>query len=198
MGKVDQELVQYLLVEYGPEEIQRSYPQLDTCILSTAVSIDVLDYFGIRGRPLSVAVVAGNEAYYKQFKTGSFAGITDSWWDETGAHSVGIGFIADPLSGKHPTYLITITPKFLIDLAIGQVDRPEHGITAKPLLFPTGDIDLFHGDHYIVAKDTLNNSVLIYTPKSHDLTFITFPDWVNKKKRHDIVGRIIKRIKKDL
>jgi len=86
----------HLLNSIAPEEIARHAGRVDTCILSTAVAIDVLDYYGIDAVPVVTEVVVANRAWAERFESeGFFEEEDESWWERTGAHTVGLGFPVD-------------------------------------------------------------------------------------------------------
>ena len=121
------------LVNFGREEILRDYSP-GGCIASTRIAIDVLDYFKINAKPLSVKVEIFNEAMVKRIEAGVHGGSHEErikWFEEDGSWGIGIGFGGQP--GRWPGHLVALVEnKWLLDMSLDQANRPERMIFLRP------------------------------------------------------------------
>lgn len=176
-----------ILLDYGRQRILREWMP-DSCIASTAIALDVLEYFSIPARPLPVVVSIFNPEAVQMLDKG----ITDmNEWNKVGAWSVGVGmgeraFRPDRWSG-HLVALVDET--ILLDLSLDQASRTEKGIILTPTKAPMPD-DFFTGSPLV---GELNGCTVIYKYKANE-EFRNAPDWKEKRRRrtavYDIIGHI--------
>jgi hypothetical protein len=95
----------------------------DSCIASTRVLIDVLDYFGVVARPVPMRVLAFNAEAYPLFTGG--VGVAD--WPDS-AWSVGIAASGKHKPGRWDGHLVAFTSTHLLDASLDQMSRPARGI----------------------------------------------------------------------
>jgi len=175
--------------------LERYFP--DSCVLSTAVTIELCKKLGIKGvEPLSCTVVAYNpELTEKMKEKGRFITEQDEFNDAE--YSVGVGFI----EGKHNGlkgwggHLIAVGKDFLVDLSLDQASRPERGMNFTPLLWLAETSkdrqrlkDFIHGDINLIVM-LENGCTLSYHRIELDHT--VSPDWINKDRRIDIVKKVL-------
>jgi len=111
----------------------------DCCIAATAILIDVLDYFRMTARPLSVLATVFNPAMSRRIEREGMPTLEEAEgdWFLKGCHSLAVG-LGDPEPGKWPGHLVAnLADKLLIDLTLDQADRPQHGIVLPmPIIAP--------------------------------------------------------------
>ncbi len=109
----------------------------DSCIMSSYVGLQVLARLGIRAEPMTVTLSVFNQAFADKFSEYGHwpQDQTEAvrWSEENGAWAVtagtpeGNGRVAAP--GTWAGHLVLIVEKrYLWDLSIDQVNRPDHGI----------------------------------------------------------------------
>lgn len=181
------------LVDIAPGEIRLDYPQKDTCILSTAIAIDVLKALGIACRPLSVEAIIGNRPFGERVLSEGFSfKANDPWWQSSGAYSIGFGFSQEALPGKTIGHLVSLSENHILDLTLDQADRPTKGIHTNPSLISIGDERRFLEGEAIACwhQDTF----LFYRAKPLDRFYESAPDWTRLSKRRAIVERILRKL----
>lgn len=107
----------------------------DCCIAATRHGIEALRYFGVEAQPVKVQTFAGNADWIRWIEQLAAAGRSPD--DEAmpdGSWSVGIDLSADGVRatsarGRYPGHLVFVADGFLIDLSLGQMSRPERGMT---------------------------------------------------------------------
>ena len=102
----------------------------DSCIASTRVVIDVLDYFGIVARPRPVAAVAFNPEGYQLF----LKGVPLEEWPKS-AHSVGVKGTGPHVGDRWDGHLVAVNETHLFDASLDQMSRPEQGIPLEASVF---------------------------------------------------------------
>ena len=111
----------------------------DCCIAATAILIDVLDYFRLNARPLSVIATVFNPAMSERIEREGMPTLEEAErdWFPYGCYSLAVG-VGDPEAGKWPGHLVAnLADRVLIDLTLDQADRPQHGIVLPmPIIAP--------------------------------------------------------------
>lgn len=162
----------------------RSGYSLDSCIGATRIAIDVLKSAGITNAyALVVEVNIFNKAYRdKSEEVGRMPNSRaelEQWYEECGAHSVGIGLGREPYGpNKWPGHLVTIVDrKWLWDLSLDQAARPEKGIVIpEPLIAPVSERFL-RGREPLVG--VIADLLVRYEARVDDKTFRDTPNWIN-------------------
>ena len=189
-----QEVIQGLL-EYARPEILKEY-RADSCIVSTAVGLDILTSFGILAEPLAVRTFLFNKAFADRIDAGSPWPRGDEvkrWTDEDGSYSVGIGF-GDQQPNKWAGHLVILVERqFLLDLSIDQATRPKYDMFFEPFVVEVDDKFLqgeapkvFGYNGCIIRIELLPNKQTGY---------ITSPDWTFVGRRKKIIENTLRSIK---
>jgi hypothetical protein len=164
----------------------------DSCVASTAIAIDVLRMVGIRARAMVCKADIFNSAFVAQITRHGRMPVSpaerDAWHTETGAYAIGLGY-APP--GKTPgAHMVAVTERMvLIDLAVDQASRPEHGLLLKPAM------GLVSRDWMIGAERVdylLDNTgpLVIYHAEPWRHEYVTWPDCIDANQRQSTVARI--------
>jgi hypothetical protein len=113
----------------------------DCCIAATAILNEVLDYFKLTARPLSVIATVFNPVMSERIEREGMPTLEEAErdWFPRGCHSLAVG-AGDPEPGKWPGHLVTVLGgRVLIDLTLDQANRPQHGIVLPvPIIAPPG------------------------------------------------------------
>jgi hypothetical protein len=144
----------------------------DSCIASTAICIDVLDYFGLDARPLACRTVVWNRQL------------------ESGCWSVGIGH-GDKRQGGWPGHLVALAAgDLLLDLSLDQASRPQHNIEL-------GALGVYLPEDYLAEGYECEafGCHLYYEFLPADQSFRNANDWKATSRRRETVGTIIRAVK---
>jgi hypothetical protein len=120
-------LVLSVLARSGRQEIRERFG-LQSCIVSTRIVIDVLERYGIMGRPFAVRTIASY---------GDYAVVLGSVDGTPGKPAIWNGGVAG--------HLVTVIPSknLLVDVSIDQLDFSRFGIGALPCPFIAHVSDAF-------------------------------------------------------
>lgn len=125
------------------------YMRPDSCIPSTRIGIDVLEYFGIHAKPLPLFVLVVNDAGIAMLDRGkTLNDVVDEAFKHTkeeagGPWTIGLGAPYESRggqlaeAGKWAGHLVIAIPQHrtLVDLSIDQISRPHKNITfTEPLV----------------------------------------------------------------
>jgi hypothetical protein len=180
-----------LLCGFGRQEILRSYNS-DSCIISTAVALDVLQHFGFHACPLSVRTTIYNAAAVDCMKKRLLPRPDQikEWADKYGSWTVGIGFGERQSPAKWPGHLVALHEDTLIDLSLDQATRPKYEMNLTPMFGKTS-LAFVEGDEKEVwIKE--DGCVITYQ-RTYNESFSKSPDWSDRKRRRAIVLSIIQR-----
>jgi hypothetical protein len=167
----------------------------DCCIAATAILIDVLDYFRLTARPLSVIASVYNPAMSERILREGMPTLEEAErdWFPNGCYSVAVG-IGDPEPGKWPGHLVAnLADQALIDLTLDQANRPQHQIVLPPFLVAPLDGEFLLGKADLAG--TGNGCRIVYEARPADRSFERSNDWKSKKRRSEVVGAAIRRLK---
>jgi hypothetical protein len=157
------------------------------CILATRVGISVLEYFGIRARPLSVSIQVANAEYVRLANAGLFDKMTREELEQSGAWCIYVG--PDSPGPEWPGHLLIGIDRGAIDLNFGQFYRP-----AKHINVPS--VAAFVGyDNTRECGYNAYGCVITIRPLG-DNRYLQAPDWRNQHP--DIIGEIIRAMKGQL
>jgi hypothetical protein len=195
--------------------IIREYFSADSCIASTRIGLDVLEFFGLHGQPMPVMLAVWNaDALALIERVGiDQAGpqILAQPLDQTGGPwTVGIGARPegnDTRPGGWNGHLVIGLPRHdvLVDLSVDQASRPLKNIHLQPLWTQPG-ADWWHGGPEVQAVTGLDyGTALTY----RHLTaggdgYRASPNWKRRAGTNGpalfrtLTGRIIRQIKNDL
>jgi hypothetical protein len=176
------------LVRHARSEILREFSP-DSCIVSTAVAIDVLAMFGFLAQPLPVQIALFNEPYAKRILAGQSPLEKDlvRWGQEDGSYSVGLGYgHGDPTPGKWAGHLVALVEnQYLVDLSIDQASRTRHKMNFQPFAMEIDDKDVFWF--------WLNNCLARLT-RMDNRGYVTAPDWQDGIRRQRIIKCVYAKI----
>src|SRR5206468_2721723 len=119
-------------------EILRAF-RPDSCIASTAVAIDVLERFGLKSQALAVEVSVFNLPFVEHLRReGTLPQTPDDVrrWQQAGCHAVDIDRKLKRPGGWSGHLVAIAADRWLVDLSIDQVNRPQQGILLAPLAWP--------------------------------------------------------------
>lgn len=174
-----------LLTEHGRPIIRRNF-RADSCIASTAISIKVLNHFGIQAFPMPAHMAVFNQRYLdmmERLADRPEESITDEekqYWLEEGAWSLEV-------EDREVGHVVACTKKLLIDMSIDQATRPAKGIILTPLVLEIKE-DFFEGEH---AFTQMNDCLLVYQANPRRLDFLRSKDWTEPNRHDRIVSEII-------
>jgi hypothetical protein len=167
----------------------------DCCIAATAILIEVLDYFRLNARPLSVIATVFNPAMSERIEREGMPTLekAERDWFPCGCYSLAVG-VGDPEPGKWPGHLVAnLADQVLIDLTLDQADRPQHDIVLPmPIMAPLPAEFLTEGGQ---MAGKVNGCRVVYEARPGDRSFERSNDWKNRKRRADVVGVAIRRLK---
>jgi len=173
----------------------------DSCIVSTAIGIDVLTKFGILAEPLPVQVMIFNKPFIDRIGQTGVLPTGDelkSWTKEDGSYSIGIGVDGHSKHGKWDGHLVIVAEKrYLVDLSIDQANRPDYGMVFEPIVVEVND-SFFHGKHShifrIASSIDANDCVFRYVAVPSNQGYHLSPDWTIYNRRKSIVDTLSLRI----
>lgn len=170
----------------------------DCCIAATRALIEVLDYFKLTARPLSVIATVFNPAMRERIERDGMPTLEEAErdWFPHGCYSLAVG-IGDPEPGKWPGHLVTsLAGKVLIDLTLDQANRPAHGIVLPmPIVAPLSP-DFLSEEGQMVG--IVNGCRVVYEARPSDRSFERSNDWKSRKRHDAVVAAAIRRLKGDL
>lgn len=183
------------------------YFKEDSCIASTAAVIDILDYFGIKVRPLTVEVAIYNPAMVEKIKEHGFPKdieTTYKWEKENGSWVVGCGFYHSELDPRFvkkekgwPGHLIAVGSDFMIDISLDQANRPHRNMNLGPVWLGDEHCEIKISE-FIGGETgfpvTLNGCLLMYKARLKDLSFKQSNDWKFFQRRQETVYEVVKKI----
>lgn len=129
MTRPSRDLIAAALVGVGRPLVLARYG-LDSCIVSTRISIAVFEHFGYLAEPCPVRVAIANPQLVAGIAAGVDINERATW--PVGAWTVGLGLLADPAKGGH---LVALSETVMVDLTLDQANRPEHRIALQPRAF---------------------------------------------------------------
>jgi hypothetical protein len=167
----------------------------DCCIAATAILIDVLDYFRLTARPLSVIATVFNPAMSGRIEREGMPTLKEAErdWFPHGCYSLAVGS-GDPEPGKWPGHLVAnLADRVLIDLTLDQADRPQHGIVLPmPILAPFPSEFLTEDGQ---MAGLVNGCRVVYEARPDDRSFERSNDWRSRKRRDAVVAAAVRRLK---
>jgi hypothetical protein len=159
----------------------------DSCIASTAITIGVMQYFGIRAVPFPCRAMVFNKAFAERIdrarrlpnetETIEWTSGPDNAW------SVGVGF--PNTTQQYVGHLAAmVDDKYLVDASIDQANRPAKDMILPPVMLAGVSRDFRRAKkserHFLRSDDGM---VIIYEPRPKDKVWLSSPDW-NEKTRH--------------
>jgi hypothetical protein len=169
----------------------------DCCILATATLLDVLDYFKLPARPLTVEAWVCNPPMHERIIREGMPTPEEaeaSWFPE-GCYSLCVG-TGEKEKGKWAGHLVAVlADRVLMDLTLDQANRPDYGIVLPmPVVAPVPRAFL---DGEGALSGLVGGCRVAYTARPGDRSFEHSNDWKSRKRRTDLVGAAIRRLKKE-
>ena len=164
----------------------------DSCIVSTAVGVDVLTHFGIFAEPLPVRTVIFNKPYVARIEAGSDWPKGDEiqrWQKEDGSYSVGIGVGTQQPNKWAGHLVILIEKKLLLDLSIDQASRPKYNMNFDEPLCVEVDKAFLDGNSSLTFRH--DNGCIIRTDVLKNYGYTASPDWIFLDRRKKIIDIIL-------
>lgn len=194
--KINKKIIDGFMI-YAPAIISKTVRIPNHCILSTAITIDVMRNFGIQATPMPVKVEVFDpvttKSYYKKMVKKPNTNWTPRDAVSSRSHIIFIGYG----NGKSPAvgHLVSVLdiepePGVLIDLSVTQASRPEKGINIRPLVSPVTSEFRSFKEVLIVETEKPNNCILLYNPDPNNSEIFNSGDWIDKKRREQIVKTI--------
>jgi hypothetical protein len=199
MDEQKKEILDSLCTHIREEMLSRF--RSDCCIGSVRAAIEILRYFGIAAKPLPVEVFIGNQALVDRVEvegrlpTGE--GEIERWYAEDGSWTVGLGF---PIPGAphHVGHLAATFEdggeSFLVDPSIGQATRPHRNIHLPGAWWaPIPDYSKFlQRESKVIFQ---GGGLALYTAQVDNVVWKISPDWIQRHRTKEIIGRVIRKIK---
>jgi hypothetical protein len=167
----------------------------DCCIAATAILIDVLDYFKLTAKPLSVIATVFNPRMSERIAQEGMPTLEEAErdWFPKGCYSLAVG-AGDPQPGKWPGHLVSVLGRqVLIDLTLDQANRPQYGIVLPMPLIAPYHPDFLAGEAQVAG--IVSGCRVIYEARSGDRSFERSNDWRSQKRRSAVVGKAIRKLK---
>jgi hypothetical protein len=168
----------------------------DCCIAATAILNEVLDYFRLTARPLSVIATVFNPVMSERIAQEGMPTLEEAErdWFPKGCYSLAVG-AGDRQPGKWPGHLVTVLGgQALIDMTLDQANRPQHGIVLPaPIIAPLTP-DFLTKEAGVAGM--VNRCRVVYQARPDDRSFERSNDWKSRKRRAGVVGSAIRRLKK--
>jgi len=112
---------------------------LHSCISTVRAGLEVLRRLDVAARPVAVETFVFNAAFVTRAREldrlPRDRAESDRWFEEVGAHSIGITGLAQA-NGRHWAghLCILLENQLLVDASLDQIARPAYGIVPPPLL----------------------------------------------------------------
>jgi hypothetical protein len=165
-----------------------------SCIESAAAAVDVLRAGGIWVQVLAVTVLVFNAIGWQLHGQGILPGLSSTEmavWSLYDAWSVGIGTLTDvPSPGAYGGHLVALVEnRWLLDLAIDQASRPDHGVTLSPLLVAIEPSRLAADGEIVELSD---GTVLVYHLNLAPWAgaYRHMQAWTDKRQRAEVASAV--------
>lgn len=201
-------LILTALREIVPNAVERDFPGIQTCVLTARVGLEVLRHFGIKARPVPVWAYVFNEHMRRMVnEMGRYPADQREmreWWKKHRAWTLGVGRTGQAADDRFDAHLVLMTHRWddsegdggvLIDLALGQVSRPQRRIYLEPVVATVPDGFMDEEKLSPLLADSGNNNTVryqFYPEKRGEWTH--FPDWADQHRRDPIIRRSIEKI----
>lgn len=173
----------------------------DTCIRSTAITVDVFRHFGVPATPFPVAMDVFNAKFMALVERhGRFPTTPEElrhWTDDLGGWSVGVGRgSGDP--GSWAGHLTAVVDRrFLIDPTADQADRPQHKIKLPDILVVRVSEPFLSGEMGVM-RGNVGPCMVMYDAQPMNYGFTTSKDWQLVERRTKAVQGIVRSMQEYL
>lgn len=183
---------------------------LDSCIATTRIGIDVLDYFGIKATALPISAVVFNKEALDLLTSGTSmedlkAIMAAIPIDEPGGPwSIGVGAGGPLKHNDWAGHLIATIPEAstIIDLSIDQASRPHKNFTLVPYHAVLDEDDWWSGKEPMATFSNADGCYLLLDRRVPDpVGYLSSPNWKRTsnveggKPFKALTGRIIRAVK---
>ena len=178
------------LLDIARPEILKEF-SVDSCIISTAIGIEVLSRFGVIAEPLPVRTVVFNKPFADRIKRGENPYKSDlaEWTKQDNSYSLGIGY-GFPQPNKWAGHLVILAEKkYLIDLSIDQANRPQYDISLEPYCMVINHEDLSKKPIYFETRSCVVGIELL-----SNNGYLASPDWIFATRRSKTIKNILKKM----
>jgi hypothetical protein len=174
--------------------IIREYFRADSCIASTAITIEVMKRLGIVATPYPCRVLVFNAPFMSRVKRERrYPDSTEviKWTTGTNLWSVGVGYTTN--NEPHVGHLIAIVEnKYLVDASIDQASRPHKGILLPPVMIGAVSRDFRRfkkGSKFEIEGP--DGTLVTYRPDHHTHNlYLKSTNWTDKALLAPAVTRI--------
>lgn len=188
-----------------------------SCIASTRIGIDALDYFGVQAVPVPLSIVVFNTEALEMLHAGKdlpeiqAEALKYDATDQGGPWTMGVGAEIENSNGWAGHLVVGLPQmRLLLDLAFDQVSRPLKGLTfTEPQLFPVVDTDWWLKEkRYVELEGTSEGReiLLILDNEAPDPEgYKRSPNWRRASSKYgsrrvfqELTGQIIRLMKDEL
>lgn len=172
------------------------YYQVSSCVASTRIGLDVLQYFGVPARPQAVRAFA--------FTADRYAALLDGTRpDQAPGYSVGTvgdqGVTSGPNGRKWDGHLVLVLPAqkprpALIDLSADQMSRPQHNMPINGPVVGIVDLQTWAEPGQAAVWRCERDVVLVYE-QFDDAGYRQGTNWRKSAERRQVAGEIIRALK---
>lgn len=174
-SKENRDRVLRALIGVQPPYLVHRGMRPDSCVAQTRIGIEVLRYFGLHAKAISITAMIYNGVFMADPQR--YIQETDKTkWGE--AWSVGLGFDPD-LPGTPEgsgTHLGILLDDVLVDLTLPQGSRPDHGIELRPSAFLVPP-QFARAPLEVPFTYDESGMVLVYTSRPKDKRYTRVSDW---------------------
>lgn len=166
-----------------------------SCIASTWITTEVLSKLGYNVTPLEVRLSVGNAAYRQlrdAFGPPRTQAELDSWYQQSGAHVVGVGFERSQHGiGGH---LIAVVGAYVVDASIDQVTDPANHISPPPVHWGRAHPAFLAKQRPLQRLDT-EDLFIEYSHHPSGFDYASSYDWSDNPETSAAVSRIVNAIR---
>jgi hypothetical protein len=170
----------------------------DACIAATRVAVSCLRAFGVPAEPVPVSVVIFNPPYLARVRAGGAVATREeivALFDVDGSWTVGVGTPGEERPGRYAGHLVAGFPAagryWVMDLSLGQANRPQYGINLGPQLVGLpADFTAGRGRSWGV----INGSAVGYAPAPEATGYLASPDWVRRERTVSIIAEVREQV----
>ncbi len=170
------------VVAAAPRLLERHFAP-NSCMQASRLTVEALRSAGLRAEPFQVSVMASNPAMTACLQANPSATHKEiiGWERSHGAWSVGIGDdqlivgpnAATPPSGFNGHVVALVERRYVVDLTLGQISRPQFDMWFGPTCFEV-DRDWLSGTRGVIE---VNGSLVKYTAHPHERSFLRTSAW---------------------
>ena len=160
---------------------------VDSCIACTRIAVDTLREFGVRAQPVAVQV----NIHYATAAAHITDGTPEAIADDPEAWTFQLGFgpfeLGDDIYNGH--VVCVVEGRLLLDLTLGQANRPEHGVRLGPSVFGPLQADFLKGAGQVFSG--AGGCVVAYQPHPAKRGYFALPHSTDRSFSRPFVSRIV-------